>query len=61
MCMYYVGRCIRVFFYSFEVIFFLEGGLIERVILVILLYLFLKIRERFINKNVVRVLNKIIL
>lgn len=49
MYMYYVGRYIRVFFYSFEVIFFLEGDLIERVILVILLYFVLKIREREYN------------
>lgn len=48
-------------YYSFEVIFSLEGGSTERVTSAILLYSFLKIRERFINKNVARVLNKTIL
>lgn len=61
MCMHYVGRRTRVPFYSFEVIFSLEGGSTERVTSAILLYSFLKIRERFINKNVARVLNKTIL
>lgn len=51
MYMHYVGRHTRVPFYSFEVIFSLEGDSTERVTSAILLYSVLKIREREYNQK----------